>query len=254
MPNQSDIREYRISPASRDDMNEGWVWVRWPEKDEGLRKKIEGRRRIVKIKKIKREAGDAKESEPVYCEALYADPLFVERYNDYCKQHQSSDQGTGSATMPPEGEGCQASEVTGNNSKSEDAESRIFISAWYRYLLGIQKAEEAKIDPRRSLEITIPEDLWQALYWQFLACVRHPQIVVALGTVLGLMGFFLGIGGFGLGLTGLKDLVHWGRFTVYIGRFGVVLALLSVVTMVIGAVIPFYLRAKRGIVSKESDE
>ncbi len=173
MPNQPDTLRYRIFKASRDDMNEGWVWV-WPKGKE-LEKKIEGRRRLVKIEKSIREAGDAKKSEPVYCEALYADDLFRGRYRRYCEEN----------AMERETGGCQASEVTENNSKSENAEPEIYIGAWYRYLLGM--LELPKTDPHRSLKITIPKNSWQALYWQFLACVNHPQIVVALGTVLGLI-------------------------------------------------------------------
>ena len=169
---------------------------------QGTSKRDRGTAAVVKIKKLRREAGDAKESQSIYCEALYADNLFVRRYKRYCDENQSSDQVTSratdlprdSATTAPQEEGCQASEFPGNNSKSEEAGRQIFISAWYRYLLGIPKRKESKTDPHRFLEITMPKNSWQALCWQFLACVKHPHIVVALGTILGLIGFFLGVG------------------------------------------------------------
>lgn len=276
MPKPPDTINYRVSHASRDDRNEGWVWI----KNEELEKKIEGKRRIVKIEKIESEAGDARESKPVYCEALYADDLFVLHYEAYCAENRELIRrsakvvkGTGSDSCCAEDrcptdkqvlEGCQASNVTGNSSKSEDPERRIFISAWYRYVLGIPKQKEGEPDPCRLLEITMPKNKRQALYWQFLACVKHPQIVVALGTVLGLIGFFLGIGGFGLGLIGVRDLIrdlgeghtnhakdNVNAVATTIGWFGFILALVSVLALVF-VVLPFYWRAKRGILSEES--
>jgi hypothetical protein len=90
---------YEVHSSLREDLNEGWIWI----KDDGLKDKIEYRRRIVRIK--------TKNEKKVYCEALYIDDYYVKERKkrgygiDFNKDHL------------------------------------IFISGWYRQKLGIERED-----------------------------------------------------------------------------------------------------------------
>jgi hypothetical protein len=89
--------EYIVHTSLRDDMNEGWVWIR------NLKSELNGKRCTVRI--------TAKPGKSIFCEALYADEWYmkkwIERWNDTQKN------------VPP-----------------PDA-NLAFISAWYRGRLSI---------------------------------------------------------------------------------------------------------------------
>jgi hypothetical protein len=62
MGHDAHTKPYEVHTALRDDLNEGWMWVR----DSGLKDQLQDQRRIVRIEF---------NSKKVYCEALYADEL-----------------------------------------------------------------------------------------------------------------------------------------------------------------------------------
>src|SRR6266851_4372632 len=89
--------DYIVHSALRDDLNEGWIWIR------NLRNELDGKRRITRV--------TAETGGSIFCEALYADDWYmekwIERWNNIHLQ------------APP-----------------ADA-NLAFISSWYRRRLGI---------------------------------------------------------------------------------------------------------------------
>lgn len=141
---------YEVHTSTREELNEGWVWLKNDENEE-LKNKVEGRRPIVRISNSKKH---------VYCEALYVNDLDLEWFRK----------------KPP--------------FKDVSDDKLIFISQWYLRRLGFEKnpgSAELAIDTKTKIS------------WQFLACLVHPQIMVLLSTVLGIIGVGLGIIGLGLG-------------------------------------------------------
>ena len=92
------VKDYRVHHAVRDDMNEGWIYV----KDEDLVDNIRGRRPIAKV---------THGNKHVYCGIMYADHIDIARFNDY---------------------------LANANLLDEEVENDfIFINTWYWKLLGM---------------------------------------------------------------------------------------------------------------------
>lgn len=128
-------------------------------KDSRLHEELHGRRRVVRITNSKKI---------VYCEALYADEYYITNY------------GGRSCPLDPQ------------------HDRLIFMSAWYRRLLGIEGQGCVPI----TISLTaFPRSAW----WQIRVCIGHPQLVVLVATVLGLIGLGLGLIGVGLGLLPLRN-------------------------------------------------
>ncbi len=181
-------KTYRVHTAPRQEINEGWVWI----KATRLRGKLENRRAVVCI---------THRDKSVFCEAIYATDRDLEHF-------------TGTFNPPV-------------NLQEDD---QLFISAWYRHKLDLDFGPtELAIETAG-----IPYSLW----WQFLACIHHPQVVVFLAAVLGMVGLGLGTAGVGLGLIGLTE---WGPVAHRIGWTVFVAGIL--VVFVFGLAYPL---AKRG--------
>ncbi len=179
--------KYELHTVLRDDFNEGWIWV----KDKNLQH-LEGRRRIVKV---------GYKAKHIYCELLYATKRDINRFNEhFCPK-------------------IEAQKIEGEDSRL------IFISTWYRNLLGIPKeclTEEICVSVKES----------NSLRAYFCVCLQHPQAVVLLATVLAFIGVGLGFIGAGLGIIGIPE---WRPVGECIGRavvaLGVLLSILSVLPL-----------------------
>lgn len=179
---------YQIYGAPAEDMNEGWIWIR----HEAIKSEIKNRRRIVKFKNT------SAHSRPViYCEALYAEQLEINRFNK-----------------------------SRNNPLRNDCFT--LMSGWYRHRLGIPNLTNNTVV---KLELTTNAKPW----WLLFACLQHPQIVIVLATVLGIIGLGLGLIGVGLGLIAIKELDAFGLY-------GGIAFLLAGICVVIGGVIPLLKR------------
>ena len=166
---QSPNKSYEVHTALWEDLNEGWIWI----KDEALKDKLQNQRRIVRI--------NSENQKKVYSEALYVENFYLERFNE---------------RMKPE------------HRIPSSKDRLIFISGWYRNILGIKVQE---IRGQKNLTIT-PCKFPCSLMWQLSACLQHPQVVVFLGTNLAIIG--LGLGGIavGLGLITIQDLCSLVRY------------------------------------------
>jgi hypothetical protein len=151
---------YQVHTALREDFNQGWIWIR----SNDLLRRIEGSRKIVRIRKSERKNG-------VYCEAVWADDFYIREFK----------------IIDPMTADCQ-----------------IFMGKWYRHRLEVEKGQ------RVELAIDFPGRV-QKIFWQFRACLQHPQVVVVLATALGIIAVGLGIIGFGLGLIGIQHLAPFGQ-------------------------------------------
>jgi hypothetical protein len=163
MDHKAHTAQYEVHTSTREELNEGWVWVR-NEADKDLKKKLEGRRRIVRI---------SNSSNHIYCEALYVNNLDLKWFKKRFKLRSN--------------------------------DKVIFISQWYLCRLGFDKNPFCA-----NLTINTQRKIWL----QFQACLEHPQIVVLLSTVLGIIGVGLGLISVGLGLIssgiGLIAIPCWG--------------------------------------------
>lgn len=182
---------YEVHTSTREEMNEGWVWVR-NEADPELKRKLEGRRRIVRI------------NNHVYCEALYMN----ERDLKWLKEHKPS-----------------------FYDKIVSDDKLIFISQWYRQPLEVHPGNE------QDLTIELTESRWEQVQWQFWACLQHPQIVVLLSTVLGIISVGLGVIGVGLGVIGLgTGLTCIPGIVIVMKWFGVACVVFGAVIIVCGVI------------------
>jgi hypothetical protein len=138
---------YEVHSALKDDSHEGRVWI----KDERLRSKIDRKRRVVRIR--------TKDGKKIYCEALYADENYFNRWR-------------------------------GKRTKF-GAGNVIFINGWYRYKLDIQDIGKTK-----ELDIALG-NLWGKVYWyprdhpQFMVLTTYMMGIIGLG--LGVIGIGLGL-------------------------------------------------------------
>lgn len=159
---------YEVHTALREDLNEGWIWI----KNDVLKDKLQNQRPIVRI--------NTENQKKVYCEALYVDHFYLKRFNGRMKCDHPIN--------------CNKDRL-------------IFISGWYRQILGIKHKD---LGLQKNLTITLGKFPLSSL-WHLWACLQHPQIVVFLGTALAIIG--LGLGGIavGLGLIAIEDLCPSGR-------------------------------------------
>ena len=63
---------YEVHSALREDLNEGWIWI----KNDVLKDKLQYRRRIVRI--------NTENEKKVYCEALYVDDFYEKEFKKRC--------------------------------------------------------------------------------------------------------------------------------------------------------------------------
>lgn len=101
----------------------------------------------------------------VYCEALYIDPNYVDYYNEKKSTY-----------------------------KITFGDRIIVINEWYRKKLGNIRTY-AKTNKEEELGIEICDNV----FWQIMACLQHPQVVVRIATWLGIIGVVLGV----IGIVGL---------------------------------------------------
>ena len=161
---------YAVHSALSDDSNEGRIWIK-PSQNPELCREIKDRRRIVCIKRKDAEKG--KDAKPVYSEALFADSYYLKNWEEKWKE---------------------------KGIVLEDC-NVIFISAWYRRLLGIENIGEI-------IDLSVkPQTLRNlpALLYQYPR--NHPQALVLTASMMGIIGFGLGVIGIGLGIVGIKDLL-----------------------------------------------
>jgi hypothetical protein len=152
---------YAIHTALSDDSNEGQIWIRPLQNKE----EIENKRRIVRIKR--------KDAKPVvYSEVLFADDHYLEHWKE---------------------KGINF----GNSGPDYNV---IFISAWYRRLLGIGNTpvilDNLDVKPLRPLNLP-------AFLYHYPR--NHPQALVLGASMMGIIGFGLGVIGTGLGAIGIND-------------------------------------------------
>lgn len=154
---------YEAHQALADESNEGWILIRPSPKDKKLGKACKpGRRPIVRIK--------GKNFKAVYAEVLYADDTYLNKRKtdpNFC---------THSDTL-------------------------IFLSAWYRNLLGIEnKLGSIKLDIKPVHPLALV-----ALLYRYPR--NHPQALVRAANMMAIIGVGLGFIGIGLGLLGIAQLL-----------------------------------------------
>ncbi len=173
---------YAIHSALSDDSNEGWIWIKPSSQNLDLcKEKIQGGRSIVLIKR--------NNAKPVYSEALYADPFYLRNWKE---------KGIGFGDY-----------------------NVIFLSAWYRHLLRIEKIGEVIDLDVKLLDLDVkqlgPRKLWALLY-QYPR--NHPQAVVLAASMVGIIAFGLGVIGTGLGIVGIiKDWLPKNILSVSLTNF-----------------------------------
>jgi hypothetical protein len=163
-------KTYKVHTALWEDINEGRVWVSTNNNDkEWAEKVLKGQRYVVCIKNLKSK---------IYCEALYADDWYFEHWDR-----------------------ALASQITaqGTPRKEIRTKDRIYMNGWYHQLLKIKENEPES----ENLTIEFAKSRPKQVMWQIMACLQHPQIVVFLSTMLGIISVGLGI----ISLCfGLKDI------------------------------------------------
>jgi hypothetical protein len=162
--------QYVVHSALRDDINEGWVWIR------NLRSELDGKRRTIRL--------TAANGKSIFCEALYADDWYMEKWIERWKNIRQE---------PPAAD-----------------ENLAFISSWYRRRLNLETGPQ-------TLTVEYSVDPPRPFWWQFHVCLEHPQVVVLLATLLAVIGLGLGILALGLGVVAVDDWRPYGGF--WIGWF-----------------------------------
>ena len=144
MGTDTHTKPYEVHTALRDDLNEGWVWVR----DSGLKDQLQDQRRIVRIEF---------NSKKVYCEALYVDDYYLDRF------------------------------------KIDSTKDLIFINAWYRQRLGIPRDPCSEQD----LQIAVAKFPLLSQFCACLqhpqSVVFLATVLAILGLGLGIIGIGLGL-------------------------------------------------------------
>jgi len=85
---------------------------------------------------------------------------------------------------------CQYADLQrASESKDWDNKNLIFINQWYRQRLGIKEVQSKEVQNNEELTINTQSKIC----WQIKACLQHPQIVVRLSTILGIISVALGI-------------------------------------------------------------
>jgi len=157
--------QYVVHSSLHEDMNEGWIWIR------DLKDELDGKRRLILI--------GTENGKSAYCEALYADPWYMEKWLERWKKNQD---------------------------KLPGADQHLaFISSWYRRRLGIGLGQ-------RTLTVEYCEGA--PFSWQLRVCFQHPQVVVRLAMLLAVIGLGLGIVALGFGILAIPD---WRPAGAWIG-------------------------------------
>ena len=180
-----------VRAAVSEETNNGWVWVQTPC-DTRLDSELTPRT-IVTIKQ---------KGEPcwscIYVEVRKIDDNFRKQYN------------------------CKASTVSICQKKNV-----VVMSEWYRQALGIVKTTPKNDESQTEILLINRSKLpvWRSLR----AACHHPDLVVRLGTRLGITGVWLGIVGVGLGLMGTNVLncVQYGK--VLLASIFLLFAILGIV-------------------------
>jgi hypothetical protein len=145
MPKKHEL--YHVHTSLDDDNDNGWIWFR----DPGLQG-LAGKRLIVRV--------TANTGRSVFCDALYADSRYLEKWYAIWK--------TTNYPIPP-----------------ADA-NLAFISPWYRSKLGIEAVpQHLQVEYRESLS---------PVAWQVHASLDHPQVALRSAAALALIGLAVGAG------------------------------------------------------------
>lgn len=192
---------YEVRSALSEDRNEGRIYIF----NEELYDQIAGKRYIARVKRNNKENTKA-----VYCEIVYADDWYLEDWQEIWKRRGTS---------------------------PSDFCKLIFISEWYRNLLGI-KTIRGKIDLNvkvlnaepRSLGARIWEWVWEKWALLYLYPRKHPQAAVRTANMMGFIALGLGVIGTGLGFLGI---MLW-LATIIICLVGFAIAVLGFVGLSIG--------------------
>src|SRR5262249_22642912 len=138
------------------DSNDGWVWIQ-PPRDTKLFRTLErgGRRPIVRIK--------VKHGKVCYTEALKVDKFYLAKWEDLAFERQvREDQARERNERPPE----RPRIVLGT-----EGETLIYLSAWYRQLLGINAT---RFPADVELDVKVP--WWPCRLFAFYRySLHHPQ-------------------------------------------------------------------------------
>ena len=240
---------YRIHSSLSSDINEGVVWVR----DPSIKSAAHGRRRIIRI----RYPAAGKQ---IFCEVLYADDMYMEHFIDALDARERFEQqfaeNLNASRAAVQGKSHRLRHLRRSKNvlyealaqyrpdkllkKAAQHDAIMFMGAWHRTSLGLPDTPIT-----RQLETEIADDWLRRFWWQFLAGLGHPQLVVFLANVLAILGLGAGLIGLGFGLVAFaRDLgeAFGGGLDLPYGRpiLGVV-AILSVVGG--GVVNGFALRA-----------
>ena len=149
--------EYIVRAARDEETNEGWIWM-----------KFHPSRTVVKITKRPKPCWQFWQRRSVYCQVRNFDQNFLGKYNNNQSRR---------IKIP-----CK------------NRESTIVMSQWYRDALG-GFGTTNKDNKTGKVELCVkPAKLagWRSVR----AACHHPDIVVRLGTRLGVLGLGLGIVGF----------------------------------------------------------
>ncbi len=127
-------------------------------------------RTVIRIKNLKT-------GRSVICQARELDDNFIKHYNLSSNRH---------------------------NINMDD--STIVMSGWYRDALGIPGTKEAD---NRTGRVTLTVCCYEWIWGQLRAACHHPDIVVRLGTRLGVLGAWLGLLGVALSLVQTDGCFKW---------------------------------------------
>ena len=195
---------YAVHSALSDDTNEGRIRILPAPQNKKLRNEIEGKRRIARIKRR-----DRKDAKPVYSEALYADDFYIEDWKEIWKK-----------------KGIVPEDIVPKD------RNVIFISEWYRLLLGTIIGEVIEIDPDVNVKLLnpgSPRELWALLY---LYPRNHPQAVVRTASMMAIIGFGSGVIGIGLGVLSINDLLATKIAGFLVCGVGLAIAFLGIIGLI----------------------
>lgn len=212
-------KEYEIFFALKDDLNEGWVWIREPEL-----KGRQGRRPIAHITMI----SNTRKKRSIYCEVLYAEKIHLFMMEERLKtqqiihySHLSSDRNLQKAIdlLNAALSGIMCYNIPPDPPK-------IFMSEWYRRRLGIENIGDL---PNMRVTLRVRYDYCPLRWWyQLHACLQHPQASVFVATVFAIIGTALGFIGMGVGLAALPT-DNWHMNLPWIPVLGIILFVIGIV-------------------------
>ena len=176
------MKKYIIRAALHEEANEGWVW-------QGV---LSSRTTL----KISRNINGTTYS--VYCQSRRIDDNFRDRYN------QSPDE---KSRLEKEGKVCRI-----DIQKDRDVDTLV-MGEWYRDALGGFGTTSGN-NGLVELEVAAYDVGWKRWWGPFRAAAHHPDIVVRLGTRLGVIGAWLGLVGVGIPLLEMLFVCAWLKLTI----------------------------------------